>query len=176
MSTQETATEAIQNPESQFGLCPECNARDGFVHIGRQEWFYCKEHKTKWCTSENMLSGWREMSEKDFQENADMLKDYTEVEPWTNDVGEQAGEWWTSHTIMVGEFLEMLNLYRNLNTQKMELNVNGKQMDYLAKETLASSLCDHVLPGMIHRIAKRLEETFHKAVRERNAEIDGIEF
>ena len=31
-----------------FGACPVCGRGGRLRHIGRDHWFYCKEHKVKW--------------------------------------------------------------------------------------------------------------------------------
>ena len=74
----------IYTPEyfiDQFDVCPECGETDGFLHVGREEWFVCHKHKTKWCVGSNLFSGWREMTDEEFQKNAELLEGYKEVKP-----------------------------------------------------------------------------------------------
>ena len=51
--------------ESYFGGCPQCGKNDGCIHIGRAEWFFCKEHKTKWWVGSNLFSSWRVQTEQE---------------------------------------------------------------------------------------------------------------
>jgi len=64
-----------------FGVCPQCLKTDGCYHVGRSEWFVCHEHRAKWKVGENLFSSWREMTDEQFQANAEMLAGYYEVEP-----------------------------------------------------------------------------------------------
>ena len=34
-----------------FGGCPECGHNDGYLNIGRCQWFLCHKHRTKWLPS-----------------------------------------------------------------------------------------------------------------------------
>jgi hypothetical protein len=49
--------------ESYFGGCPICGKEDGFLNVGRNHWFYCAEHKTKWIVGFNLFSSWRNQTE-----------------------------------------------------------------------------------------------------------------
>jgi hypothetical protein len=46
-----------------FGTCPHCDGNDGFIHIGRDEWFLCRMCKVTWCTGSE-LNEWRRQSEE----------------------------------------------------------------------------------------------------------------
>jgi hypothetical protein len=48
-----------------FGLCPVCHETDGYLNIGRSHWFYCIEHKKRWCVGSNLFSGWRDEIEEE---------------------------------------------------------------------------------------------------------------
>jgi hypothetical protein len=48
--------------DDYFGLCPFCLHTDGYINIGREHWFFCKEHKAKWCAGSNLCS-WRDDTE-----------------------------------------------------------------------------------------------------------------
>ena len=43
-----------------FGGCPRCRCVQGPRNVGREQWFYCEEHRYKWCAGENLVSSWRE--------------------------------------------------------------------------------------------------------------------
>jgi hypothetical protein len=42
--------------EDYFGVCPTCGSNDGFLIIGRDHWFICKEHRVKWLVGSNLFS------------------------------------------------------------------------------------------------------------------------
>jgi hypothetical protein len=69
------------NVEGSFGFCPECGKTDGYVNIGRNHWFVCDAHKTRWRAGWNLFSSWREESEKDWEANWVRIKDYDIVQP-----------------------------------------------------------------------------------------------
>ena len=64
-----------------FGACPECLKTDGCYHVGRAEWFVCHEHKVKWFAGSNLFSAWRDMTDEQFEANAEMLTGYRDIEP-----------------------------------------------------------------------------------------------
>ncbi|NQU25802.1 MAG: hypothetical protein HQ567_31325 [Candidatus Nealsonbacteria bacterium] len=64
-----------------FGACPICKKTDGCLNIGREHWFVCHEHKKRWCAGANLFSGWRDEDESVWQENAEQIKNYEEVDP-----------------------------------------------------------------------------------------------
>jgi hypothetical protein len=39
-----------------FGDCPICHKNDGYLNVGRNHWFICTAHKTKWCIGANLFS------------------------------------------------------------------------------------------------------------------------
>jgi hypothetical protein len=49
--------------ENYFGTCPHCHRSNGFINIGRSHWFFCDEHKVKWCVGSNLFSSWRSETE-----------------------------------------------------------------------------------------------------------------
>jgi hypothetical protein len=65
-----------------FGVCPSCLQTDGFVNVGRNHWFFCRAHQTKWCAGDNLFSGWREETPDDWAGNESLLAGFAEVEPW----------------------------------------------------------------------------------------------
>ena len=64
-----------------FGGCPECGTNDGYLNVGREHWFVCDKHKTKWWIGSNLFSSWMEETEEEWQRNKIKLADYREVEP-----------------------------------------------------------------------------------------------
>lgn len=73
--------EKPRHAESDYGGCPHCGRNDGFLNVGREHWFRCDQHKTKWYFGSNLLSGWREESEETWQRNRFKLAEYMTVEP-----------------------------------------------------------------------------------------------
>jgi hypothetical protein len=87
--------------DSYFGGCPKCGGTDGYVNVGRNHWFICVEHKTKWCVGSNLFSAWRFETEEEQRHLWDSLglDDFTEVEPLLcNDPDILGGE----HLVIVG--------------------------------------------------------------------------
>jgi len=75
------AVERAKNDGHYFGVCPECGTCDGYRNIGRNHWFFCAEHKTKWCAGSNLLSSWQQATEAHWEDSARFLADFKEVEP-----------------------------------------------------------------------------------------------
>jgi hypothetical protein len=69
--------------DDYFGLCPVCLHTDGYLNIGREHWFFCKEHKTKWCAGSNLFSSWRDDTEDSQRKIFDELNfgSFETVEP-----------------------------------------------------------------------------------------------
>ena len=66
--------------EHYFGGYPQCGDTDGYLNLGRDHWFFCAKHRTKWCCGSNLFSGWRDETVEDWIENQRRLADYAEVE------------------------------------------------------------------------------------------------
>jgi hypothetical protein len=66
-----------------FGGCPHCadHKNDGFLNIGRAQWFVCHAHKVKWLAGENLFRCWRDESRDLWRENFELLSEYSEVKP-----------------------------------------------------------------------------------------------
>ena len=64
-----------------FGACPVCGKTDGYLNVGRNHWFVCREHKKKWCAGSNLFSDWRDETEEKHEENAKLLESYETVSP-----------------------------------------------------------------------------------------------
>jgi hypothetical protein len=47
-----------------FGVCPKCGKNDGYINIGRGHWFFCTEHKIRWCAGANLFSSWQDETEE----------------------------------------------------------------------------------------------------------------
>lgn len=64
-----------------FGGCPQCGRNDGFINVGRNHWFVCDLHKTKWWIGSNWFACWRSQTPDDWKWGAEKLTPYEEVEP-----------------------------------------------------------------------------------------------
>jgi hypothetical protein len=42
--------------DGYFGLCPHCHKVDGQFNVGRNHWFFCDEHRVKWCHAWNLFT------------------------------------------------------------------------------------------------------------------------
>ena len=67
-----------------FGLCPTCHKDDGYLNVGRTHWFYCKEHKKRWCVGSNLFSSWRDETEEQQRKFYDEvgMSEFETVEPY----------------------------------------------------------------------------------------------
>jgi hypothetical protein len=70
--------------ERYFGVCPTCHKTDGYLNIGREHWFFCKEHEFKWCAGANLFSSWMyETPEEQSREQEKLgFHLFAEVEPF----------------------------------------------------------------------------------------------
>ncbi len=71
----------VATATNHFGGCPHCDGSDGYLNIGREHWFFCARHKTKWHGGSNLFSGWREESEDTWRRNRFRLAEYVTVAP-----------------------------------------------------------------------------------------------
>lgn len=67
------------NGDTEFSGCPYCSNTDGFVNVGRKHYFLCRAHGFAWNVGSNLLSGWREETEADWQKSRETLRDFTIV-------------------------------------------------------------------------------------------------
>jgi len=67
--------------EDHFGNCPVCSQTNGCLNIGRNFWFVCHQHKTKWFAGNSLFSGWQFEPESNWLTNAALLNKYRDVEP-----------------------------------------------------------------------------------------------
>ncbi|MCZ6803438.1 MAG: hypothetical protein O7D86_05775 [Proteobacteria bacterium] len=78
-------TNVIPFPEIQYskhcGVCPKCSKSDGFVNLGKEHWFICRDHKAKWFGGINLFEGWENQTVAQSESIAVMLESYKEVIP-----------------------------------------------------------------------------------------------
>lgn len=65
------------------GGCPECGGEGNLVHVGRQQWLVCHEHRLAWLIGENLYSGWRDLKPEQHEANRQMIERYTVIEDAT---------------------------------------------------------------------------------------------
>lgn len=86
-------TNVIPIPEIQYsihcGVCPKCSKSDGFVNLGKEHWFICRDHKTKWFGGTNLFEGWQNQTVAQAEAIEVMLNNYTEIIPLRNSEEEQ---------------------------------------------------------------------------------------
>ena len=83
---------ANENCDDYFGLCPHCHQTDGYYNAGRNHWFFCREHKTKWWAGSNLFSSWRDETEEEQRKQYDVnaFGSYERVEPYQDPSGNPA--------------------------------------------------------------------------------------
>ncbi len=67
--------------EYPFGGCPHCGRSDVYLNDGRDHWFYCDRHKTKWLAGSNLFSSWHDEDEDTWRQNRFKLAEYMTVKP-----------------------------------------------------------------------------------------------
>lgn len=67
--------------EDYFGVCPICHRQNGYLNDGRDHWFVCNTHMTKWCVGSNLFSTWRHLTKEESFGQRDELTRYRAVEP-----------------------------------------------------------------------------------------------
>lgn len=76
----------IPFPEVQYssrcGTCPECGKTDGYVNLGKEHWFVCRDHKTKWLGGYNLFENWKNQTVSQTESVNLMLEDFLEVLPY----------------------------------------------------------------------------------------------
>ncbi len=63
------------------GACPDCGKSDGYVNLGVEHWFICREHKTKWLAGTNLFDGWMNQTVAQTQSAEILLRNYVDVRP-----------------------------------------------------------------------------------------------
>jgi hypothetical protein len=66
--------------DDYFGVCPICRRQNGYLNDGRDHWFVCNTHKTKWCVGSNLFDSWKHLTKEESFAQADKLTQYHEVE------------------------------------------------------------------------------------------------
>ena len=78
-------TNVIPFPEIQYtmrcGACPDCGRSDGFLNLGKEHWFICREHKNKWLGGYNLFESWKDQTVAQTQGIEALLASYKEVLP-----------------------------------------------------------------------------------------------
>ncbi len=64
-----------------FSGCPHCGQNDSYLNNGRDHWFFCDRHKTKWLVGSNLFSSWREEDDEVWRLNRFKLAEYMTVNP-----------------------------------------------------------------------------------------------
>jgi hypothetical protein len=67
---------AQQEVDTYFGACPVCGRHDGYLNIGRNHWFVCHAHRTKWNIGSNLFSSWEHQTSDQWHETARRLDVY----------------------------------------------------------------------------------------------------
>ncbi len=79
-------TNVIPFPEVQYearcGACPECGKSDGYFNIGKEHWFICRDHKTKWLGGYNLFDNWKDQTVSQTESISALLDTFTEVLPY----------------------------------------------------------------------------------------------
>jgi hypothetical protein len=75
-----------------WGDCPECYKKTGVGrkdahecrNLGREHWFFCKEHRVAWNVGSNLMSSWRMETMDDWKENARYFDDngFRMIDEW----------------------------------------------------------------------------------------------
>lgn len=74
---------AYADSSYHHGGCPECGSGGDLVHVGRQQWLVCHEHRLAWLIGENLYSGWRDLQPEQHEANRLMIESYTVIEDAT---------------------------------------------------------------------------------------------
>ncbi|MFT5132312.1 MAG: hypothetical protein ACI9SC_000777 [Gammaproteobacteria bacterium] len=64
-----------------YGACPDCGKSDGFVNLGIEHWFICREHKNKWLAGTNLFDDWMNQTVAQSQSAEILLRSYLDVLP-----------------------------------------------------------------------------------------------
>jgi hypothetical protein len=85
-----TMNDENSTTDDYFGLCPRCRRNNGYFNAGRNHWFYCDEHRTKWWGGSNVFSSWRHETEGDQRAHYDAkgFGTYERVAPYYHPLSE----------------------------------------------------------------------------------------
>ena len=81
--------------DDPFGGCPKCGNNSGYLHIGRQHWFYCDEHHTRWNAGTDVFTNRQFQVDRQSGANEKKLFDYQEVVPVMPEPGGVTAEMFT---------------------------------------------------------------------------------
>jgi hypothetical protein len=71
----------VNKDPSFFGGCPKCGSYDGYFDMGRDHWFFCREHRVKWLWGSNMFSSYLSKGEQRQNYETQGFGSYAEVKP-----------------------------------------------------------------------------------------------
>lgn len=78
----DSQTAASRETDPYWGLCPKCHMHDGYVNLGCDHFFICREHKLAWCIGANLFSSWQDETQEQQAETRRMLGGYEAVKPY----------------------------------------------------------------------------------------------
>ena len=61
-------------PVHYEGCCPLCHSGGELVHVNREQFIVCRDHRLAWHIGSNLYSGWRELTEEQQAENRRFLE------------------------------------------------------------------------------------------------------
>ena len=78
--------QVLDSPETprgdkSFASCPQCGNWGYMVSVGRDYWYLCEVHKTRWLIGSNLFSGWQAQTEEEQAELMRLVVGYRVVEP-----------------------------------------------------------------------------------------------
>src|SRR5688572_10902674 len=62
--------------------CAACCGFHGYVNKGRSHWFYCLNHRTRWCVGVNLFNTWQNETEAVQQEHWSLIADFSDITVW----------------------------------------------------------------------------------------------
>ena len=62
-----------------YGRCPRCGGCDALIHVRRDSWAVCDEHRLRWPIGSNLLDSWCGQSERIWADNFARLEQYSKV-------------------------------------------------------------------------------------------------
>ena len=65
-----------------FGLCPACGQAGEYKSIGPDHWYFFARHGLKWFVGSNLFSGWRDLTEDEWESNSNFLSRFRETDPY----------------------------------------------------------------------------------------------